>query len=98
MFKDRPLLSAFCIFVMIAVSGTILGVAWGILEANSVGQKLAAEDPQNPRDMLHMVALTYAVLGFIGGMLYGLLVAVIVYLTKRNEIADRKFSEQGIES
>ena len=48
--------------------------------------------------MLHMVVLTYTVLGVVGGLLLGFLVATLVYLTKKNELADRTLEEQGMKS
>ena len=98
MFKDRPVPSALLVLVVIVVVGTVLGAARGMLEAESIARKIAAENPQDPRDMLHMIVFTHIALGFIASTLLGFLVASVVYLTKRYELADRSLDKQGIRS
>jgi hypothetical protein len=98
MFNRHPLASAFLIFLILVVVGTVLGGAYGILVAESIGRKLAEEDPLNPRDMLHMVVITHGVLGFLAGTGLGLLVAAIVYISKRQELSDQRSLAQGIKS
>jgi len=95
---DRPVLRGLFWFLVIMILGTAFGLGWGIFEANSIARKIAVGDPSDPGDMLHLVVLMYLVLGFAGGSLLGLLVASLVYLTKKNEIADRMLQEQGTKS
>jgi len=47
--------------------------------------------------MLPLLEFMSIGVGFVGSTLLGLLVSSLIYLTKRNEIADRKLANKGIE-
>jgi hypothetical protein len=96
--KDRPLASALKWLAIIVGSGTALGIVFSIIQGKSIAQGVRRDNPNDPLDLLPFLVWGFIVVGFIGSTLLGLLVAILVYLTKRNEIADRKLAEQGSES
>ena len=70
--------------IVIVVLGIVVGTAAGSLFAyDAVRSITEAADPNDPLDMLHLVSFGYIAIGFCGGTVAGLMVAVIVYFANK---------------
>jgi hypothetical protein len=78
--KDYPLAAA----MIIVLLGTLLGTVAGSLFAlDAVRSITKAADPSDPLDMLSFVAFGYVAIGFCGGAVAGLMLAIIVYFANK---------------
>ena len=81
--KERPLVAGIIIVLLGILVGTVAGAIVAYDAVRSISEAARASNPRDPLDMLTFVAFGYIAVGFCGGIVAGLTVAVIVYFANR---------------
>ena len=81
--KNHPLAAGMIIVLLGVLLGTAAGLLFAFDATRTIAEGVRASNPQDPLDMLPFVAFSYIVVGFCGGTIGGLFVAIVVYLANR---------------